>query len=131
METLRIPTARRTQFVDVTEAVQKVVKRSGIASGICYLYVPHTTAGITVNENADPLVASDVESVLGRLIPAGDRYEHAEGNSHSHIKAVLVGGSRFVFVESGQLALGRWQGIFFCEFDGPRERHLQVRVVAD
>lgn len=130
METLRIRTDRRTQFVDITEAVQKAVSRSGVATGTCYLYVPHTTAGITINEHADPDVASDVEAALDRLIPAKGSYQHAEGNSDSHIKAILVGASQFVFVDSGKLTLGRWQGIFFCEFDGPRERHLHIRVVA-
>jgi secondary thiamine-phosphate synthase enzyme len=130
METLRIRTDRRTQFVDITEAVRKVVASSGVATGICYLYVPHTTAGITINEHADPDVASDVEAALDRLIPARGPYQHAEGNSDSHIKAILVGTSQFVFVEGGALVLGRWQGIFFCEFDGPRDRQLYVRIVA-
>lgn len=130
METLRIRTERRTQLVDITEGVQKIVSRSGVMTGICYLYVPHTTAGITINEHADPDVASDVEAALDRLIPAKGPYRYAEGNSDSHIKAILVGTSQFVFVEAGKLALGRWQGVFFCEFDGPRERQLYVRVVA-
>jgi secondary thiamine-phosphate synthase enzyme len=128
METLRIRTERRTQFVDITDAVQKAVVRSGVAAGICYLYVPHTTAGIAINEHADPDVASDVEAALDRLIPATGSYQHAEGNSDSHIKAILAGASQFLFVEGGKLALGRWQGIFFCEFDGPRERQVYVRV---
>jgi len=131
METVRIKTHRRTQFLDITDAVQKVVSKSGIVEGICYLYVPHTTAGITINEHADPDVASDVEAALDRLIPAKGPYKHAEGNSDSHIKAILVGGSQFVFVENSRLELGRWQGIFFCEFDGPRERTVWVRVAAD
>ena len=131
METLRIRTDRRTQFLDITDAVQKAVARSGVAAGICYLYVPHTTAGITINEHADPDVASDVEAALDRLIPASGAYRHSEGNSDSHIKAILVGTSQFVFIEKSKLALGRWQGIFFCEFDGPRERHVYVRVVPE
>jgi len=130
METLRIRTQRRTQFVDITDPVQKVVSRSGVANGICYLYVPHTTAGVAINEHTDPDVASDVEAALDRLIPAKGPYRHAEGNSDSHIKAILVGTSQFVFVEAAKLALGRWQGIFFCEFDGPRDRELYIRVVA-
>src|SRR4029077_993132 len=103
---------RRAQFVDVTDAVQKMVSRSGIVTGICYLYVPHTTAAVTINEHFDPDVAGDVESALDRLVPAQDSYRHAEGNSDSHIKAILVGASQFVFVESAKLALGRWQGVF-------------------
>jgi secondary thiamine-phosphate synthase enzyme len=130
METLQVKTDQRTQFVDVTDAIRKIVARTEITTGICYVYVPHTTAAVTINEHFDPDVASDVESALDRLIPAQGAYRHAEGNSDSHIKAILVGGSQFVFVEGGKLALGRWQGIFFCEFDGPRERQLNVRVVA-
>ena len=130
METLRIRTERRTQFVDITDGVQKIVGRPGVVTGICYLYVPHTTAGIAINEHADRDVASDVEAALDHLIPARGPYRHAEGDSDSHIKAILVGTSQFVFVEATKLALGRWQGIFFCEFDGPRERQLYVRVAA-
>ncbi len=130
MQTLSIKTDRRTQLVDVTNQVQKAVTSSGVAEGICYLYVPHTTAAITINECADPDVARDVEGVLDRLIPATGQYRHSEGNSDSHAKAVLVGSSQVVFVAGGKLALGRWQGIFFCEFDGPRERGLRVKVVA-
>src|SRR5215470_9847030 len=107
METLRIRTDRRTQFVDVTDAVEKVVSKAGIDTGICYVYVPHTTAGVAINEHADPDVASDVEVALDRLIPAKGPYRHAEGNSDSHIKAILVGTSQFVFVEAAKLALGR------------------------
>ena len=124
-------TDRRTQLVDVTSQVQKVVAASGVESGICYLYVPHTTAAITINEHADPDVARDVEGTLDRLIPKNGPYRHSEGNSDSHVKAVLVGASQSIFVEGGKLVLGRWQGILFCEFDGPRDRRLQVRVVRD
>ncbi len=131
MQTLSVKTDRRTQLVDVTARVQKVVASSGVVTGICYLYVPHTTAAITINECADPDVARDVEGTLDRLIPAAGQYRHSEGNSDSHVKAVLVGASQIIHVEAGKLALGRWQGVFFCEFDGPRERQLQVKVVAD
>lgn len=131
MQTLIVKTDRRTQLVDVTAQVQKAVASSGVAKGICYLYVPHTTAAITINECADPDVARDVEATLDRLIPMKGPYRHSEGNSDSHVKAVLVGSSQIVFVEGGKLALGRWQGIFFCEFDGPRERRLHVKIVAD
>jgi secondary thiamine-phosphate synthase enzyme len=121
---------RRTQLVDVTARVQKAVASSGVAQGICYLYVPHTTAAITINECADPDVARDVEAVFDRLVPVTGPYRHREGNADSHAKTVLAGTSQIVFVEGGKLALGRWQGIFLCEFDGPRERKLQVKVVA-
>ena len=129
MPTLSLKTDRRTQLVEVTAQVQKVVASSGVATGICYLYVPHTTAAITINECADPNVAEDLEGALDRLIPATGPYRHSEGNSDSLLKAVLVGGSQIIHVEGGKLMLGRWQGVFFCEFDGPRERKLHVKVV--
>jgi len=131
MQTLKVKTDRRTQLVDVTPQVQKAVAASGVESGICYLYVPHTTAAITINECADPDVARDVEGALDRLIPKTGPYRHSEGNSDSHVKAVLVGASQIIFVQGGKLVLGRWQGIFFCEFDGPRDRRLDVRIVPD
>lgn len=131
MQTLIVKTDRRTQLLEVTGQVQKSVSASKVSQGICYLYVPHTTAAITINENADPDVARDIESALDRLVPKTGPYHHSEGNSDSHIKSVLVGASQTVFVENGKLALGRWQGIFFCEFDGPRERKLIVKVTSD
>ena len=131
MQTLSVKTDRRTQLVDVTAQVQEAVASSSVAEGICYLYVPHTTAAVTINECADPDVARDVEGAMDRLIPKTGPYRHSEGNSDSHVKAILVGASQTVFVRGGKLALGRWQGIFFCEFDGPRERKLQVKVVKD
>lgn len=131
METLRVKTKRRTQFVDVTNEVARVVKASGVASGACYVYVPHTTAGVVINEHADPDVAADLEGVFDRLIPHSGPYRHSEGNTDSHAKAVLAGASQIIFVEGGKLALGTWQGIFLCEFDGPRERKVYVKVIAD
>jgi len=99
--------------------------------GVCYVYVPHTTAAVMINEHADPDVAKDVEGVFDRLVPRSGPYRHSEGNTDSHAKAILVGASQVVFVEGGKLALGRWQGVFFCEFDGPRERRMVVKVTAD
>jgi secondary thiamine-phosphate synthase enzyme len=131
METLRVKTGRRTQLVDVTGLVERAVKASGVASGLCYVYVPHTTAGVTINEHADPDVATDLEGVFDRLVPQSGPYRHSEGNSDSHAKATLVGSSQVIFVEDGRLALGRWQGVFLCEFDGPRERRVYVKVVKD
>jgi secondary thiamine-phosphate synthase enzyme len=128
METLRVKTGRRTQLVDVTAAVERVVKEAGVVSGVCYVYVPHTTAGVAINEHADPNVAADLEGVFDRLVPRTGPYRHGEGNSDSHAKAVMVGTSQVIFVEEGKLVLGRWQGIFFCEFDGPRERKIFVKV---
>lgn len=128
METLRVKTGRRTQLVDVTAAVERAVKGSGVVSGVCYVYVPHTTAGVAINEHADPDVAADLEGVFDRLVPHKGPYRHSEGNTDSHAKAVMVGASQVIFVEEGKLMLGRWQGIFLCEFDGPRERRMYVRV---
>ena len=131
MQTLMVRTDRRTQLLDVTAQVQAAVTAAKMAKGLCYLYVPHTTAGITINECADPDVARDVEGALDRLIPKTGLYRHSEGNSDSHVKSILVGCSQIVFVDAGKLVLGRWQGIFFCEFDGPRERRLQLKIVSD
>jgi secondary thiamine-phosphate synthase enzyme len=131
MQTLMVKTDRRTQLLDVTAPVQMAVSAAKIEKGICHLYVPHTTAAITINEAADPDVARDIESTLDRLVPKTGPYRHSEGNSDSHVKSALVGASQTIFVENGKLALGRWQGIFFCEFDGPRERRLVVKVVPD
>src|SRR5208283_4889688 len=131
MQSIRVKTNRRTQMVDITLEVQRVVTALRVRVGTCFLYVPHTTAGILINEHADPDVASDAESALDRLVPAAAHYRHAEGNSDSHVKTMLVGTSQFVFVEDGKLALGRWQGIFFAEFDGPRERQIYIKVLSD
>ena len=131
MKTLRIKTSRRTQFVDITPEVEGLVRESGVVSGVCYVYAPHTTAGVTINEHADPDVAFDVEGIFDRLIPHNGPYRHAEGNTDSHMKAILTGTSQTVFIESGRLALGTWQGIFLCEFDGPRQRHVWVKIAAD
>jgi secondary thiamine-phosphate synthase enzyme len=131
MQRIGVKTSRRTQLVDITSEVQRVVTALGVRVGTCFLYVPHTTAGILINEHADPDVARDVEGALDRMVPMGAPYRHSEGNADSHIKSTLVGVSRFVFVDEGKLALGRWQGIFFAEFDGPRERHVYVKVLPD
>ncbi len=114
---------------DITGRVQFIVAASGIASGLCVVYVPHTTAAVTINENYDPSVARDLLACLTRLAPADARYDHTEGNADAHIKAMLVGASVHVPVEQGRLLLGQWQGIFFCEFDGPRRREVHVTVI--
>jgi secondary thiamine-phosphate synthase enzyme len=129
MQTLHVRTKSRMESRDVTSEIQKLVETSGVKSGICYLYVPHTTAGVAINENDDPNVMADVQDMLQKLVPSGAGYKHLEGNADSHIKATLVGSSQWVPIEEGRLALGRWQGIFFCEFDGPRERKLQVKIL--
>jgi len=129
--TLDIRTSRRTQLKDVTAEIEAVVRESGCVEGVCHLYVPHTTAGVLINEGDDPAVARDIEATLDRLIPHRANYEHAEGNSDSHIKTALVGSSEIVPIEAGRLALGRWQAIFLAEFDGPRTRELRVKIVPD
>jgi secondary thiamine-phosphate synthase enzyme len=129
MQVLRLKTRKRTEYVDLTRQVQEVVSTSQVMDGICYVYVPHTTAGVTINEHADPDVAADMEDAFDRLVLKKAAYRHAEGNSDSHIKATMTGISQMIFVEAGKLALGRWQGIFFCEYDGPRERKFYVKVV--
>lgn len=128
---LPVRTSRRSELVDITGAVEKQIAASGIASGVCHLFVPHTTAAVIVNEHDDPAVARDIEAVLDRLVPKSAHYEHLEGNADAHAKAALIGSSVTVFVDHGRLDLGRWQGIFFCEFDGPRERRVRLKIVPD
>jgi secondary thiamine-phosphate synthase enzyme len=131
MQSITAKTTRRTQLLDITNEVQRVVGALGVRTGTCFLYVPHTTAGILINEHADPDVASDAEGALDRLVPASGPYRHAEGNSDSHVKTMLSGVTQFVFVEDGKLFLGRWQGIFLVEFDGPRTRKVYIKVLPD
>ncbi len=131
MMTISIQTRQRVEMVDITADVADAVKRSGAASGLCCVYAPHTTAGIAINENADPSVARDIEAMLSRLVPESAGYSHREGNSDAHIKAVLTGSSAVIPVENGRLQLGTWQGIYFCEFDGPRARSVWVQTVGE
>ena len=129
--TLKIRTLRRTELKNVTSEIEKIVSDSGCVHGVCHLYVPHTTAAVMVNEGYDPDVARDMEMMFDRLIPHQGDYRHAEGNSDSHIKTALIGTSETIWIEDGRLALGRWQVIFFAEFDGPRSRELHVKIVPD
>jgi secondary thiamine-phosphate synthase enzyme len=130
METLTVKTGAHAQLIDVTEDVQAVVQHSGVESGVAWLHVPHTTAAVTINENADPSVVHDILADLERIAPwRQDYYQHGEGNSAAHLKSSLVGCDQSVLVENGRLVLGTWQGIYFCEFDGPRTRKLLVRVM--
>ena len=131
LKRIPIKTNTQTQILDITIHVQKVVDESKISEGICYLFVPHTTAGITINENADPSVKSDILKELNKVIPFKDNYTHNEGNSAAHIKASLMGFSESIMVYKGRLVLGTWQGIYFCEFDGPRTRNLYVKIIQD
>jgi len=128
MREIRISTSSRTELLDITREVQKAVAESGVRDGVCHVYVPHTTAGITINENADPSVRQDILTELNKIVPFQDNYKHLEGNAAAHIKASLVGNSQMILVEAGKLLLGTWQGIFFCEFDGPRSRRVITRV---
>jgi secondary thiamine-phosphate synthase enzyme len=129
--TIEVQTSQHTQMKKITAEVEKAVADSGCKSGVCYVYVPHTTAGVMINEGDDPDVARDIEATLDKLVPESRTYRHAEGNADSHIKAALAGTSVTVFIENGKLALGRWQAIFFCEFDGPRRRDVRVKIVPD
>lgn len=132
MHTLTVSTRQRNQMIDVTDQVQRVVREAKLESGYVICYVPHTTAGITIQENADPDVVHDVLWKLAQLVPKDEgAFRHGEGNSDSHIKASLMGSSVMVLVEAGQLVFGTWQGIYLCEFDGPRQRRLLVRCVGD
>jgi secondary thiamine-phosphate synthase enzyme len=124
---INVRSKSRIEFIDVTGMVQDVVKEAGFTNGICYLYVPHTTAGITINEGADPSVQRDIQNILSRLVPQDVNYFHREGNADAHIKSTLVGTSVYIIVEEGKLLLGTWQSIFFCEFDGPRHRRIAVK----
>lgn len=126
---VRIETERKTETIDITARVADVVKKAGIGDGICVVTVAHTTAGVFVNENADPEVQRDVLAALARLVPDDGGYRHAEGNSPGHIKSILVGADITVAIRDGELALGRWQGIYFAEFDGPRRRHATVTLL--
>lgn len=128
MERINIKTTRRIELVDITDRVQKIITESQVKQGICFLFVPHTTAGITINENADPSVKQDIINTLNRLIPAGQGYSHLEGNADSHIKSSILGDCLHIFIEDGRLCLGTWQGIFFAEGDGPRSRQVWLRV---
>ncbi len=130
MVRLQIRTGSHAELVDITAEVQRVVRESGVQQGVCHVFVPHTTAGLTLNENCDPTVAEDILMVLDKLVPWRGGYHHAEGNAAAHVKASLLGDSATVFIQGGSLALGTWQGLFLAEFDGPRQRQVWVGVVS-
>jgi len=130
IEQVEIRTPKRSALVEITTQIQRLVSKSGIKEGICYIYIPHTTAGVIINENADPTVQSDLLAELDKIVPWEDGYDHTEGNSAAHIKSSLAGVSLFVFVSGGTLKLGTWQGIFLAEFDGPRTRKVWIKVIA-
>jgi secondary thiamine-phosphate synthase enzyme len=126
-----VRTRTRTEFLDITAQVVKIVQESKVPSGLAVVFVPHTTAAVTINENADPSVQHDLLADLNRLIPFAGPYQHSEGNSAAHIKSSLVGPSETLLIDNGRLALGTWQGVYFCEFDGPRTRKVWVKIISD
>ena len=130
MKSFTIRTTARCEMLDITDQVSACVRESGIRQGLCHVFVPHTTAAVTINENADPDVPRDILAALERIVPFSDRYRHAEGNAAAHIKASLFGSSQTVFIADGRLVLGQWQSLFFCEFDGPRTRQVRVGLTA-
>ena len=131
MHKIKVETTGAREIVDVTNSVSRVLREAGVMKGVCHLFVPHTTAGITINENTDPNVRRDMLQALERMVPAAAEYQHAEGNSAAHILASIVGSSTMAFVENGKLVLGAWQAIYLCEFDGPRTRTVLIRVLAE
>jgi len=130
MVKLDVRTNSQTQFIDITKEIQQAVSKSGVKSGMCQIFIPHTTAGVTINENADPSVTRDILMELNKVIPFNDSYHHQEGNSAAHIKSSLVGCSLAVIIDGGQIQLGTWQGIYFCEFDGPRSRRMWLKIIS-
>ncbi|MBI4838904.1 MAG: YjbQ family protein [Nitrospirae bacterium] len=131
LKTVNVRTKSKNEFVDITQDIQDTVSESNIKTGMCYVYAPHTTAGITINEGADPSVVKDIQATLSKLAPVDSNYSHAEGNSDAHIKSLLTGLSEVVVIDNGKLILGAWQSIFFCEFDGPRNRRVLVKIIGD
>ncbi|MBU0534005.1 MAG: secondary thiamine-phosphate synthase enzyme YjbQ [Candidatus Omnitrophica bacterium] len=126
--TINISTKSPEEFIDITSLVEGKVRASGVKEGLITVFIPHTTASVTINENADPSVAKDIISNLDKVIPPRGNYSHMEGNSHAHIKSSLIGSSRQIIIQNGRLKLGTWQGIYFCEFDGPRKREVWVKI---
>lgn len=129
MEKITVQSNDRTTIIDITHQVQSIVSESGIKNGICYVFIPHTTAGVTINENADPDVKHDMLMEINKIVPFNDSYQHMEGNSAAHIKASLFGNSENIIVNNGRLQLGTWQGVYFCEFDGPRTRQVWINLI--
>lgn len=129
LKTLNVKSRAKTEFIDITEEVRAAVSEAGVTNGVCYIYVPHTTAGITINEGADPSVKRDMLTFLNKAIPFEGDYHHMEGNSAAHIKSSLVGVSQSLIIDEDKLVLGTWQAIYFCEFDGPRHRRVVLKIV--
>ena len=128
---LDIRTSKHTQMLDITREIQRVVSESGVKDGLCTVFIPHTTAAVTINENADPDVVRDFTTEIGKIVPWEDGYHHMEGNSAAHLKSSMIGFSEQIIIEDGRLLLGTWQGIYFCEYDGPRHRKAMVKIQED
>lgn len=126
---ISVKTSSRVELIDITHLVEKVVSESKVKSGLCAIFVPHTTAAVTINENADPSVRRDIIAELNKIVPFDDNYSHLEGNAAAHIKASIIGSSETILVDGGSLVLGTWQGIYFCEFDGPRNRKVIIKTI--
>ncbi|MBN3041176.1 MAG: YjbQ family protein [Candidatus Omnitrophica bacterium] len=131
MQTISVNTSKRCEFVDITREVNLLIKKSGQMSGTCVVFCPHTTAGLTINENADPAVKADIISHLAKLVPSSESFTHTEGNSDAHIKGSFLGSCLNIIIDEGQLVLGTWQAIYFCEFDGPRKRQVHIKIASD
>lgn len=129
MQKLSMRTAKRTEIIDITEKIKSIVEKSGIKSGICVVFCPHTTAGITINENHDPSIKPDLLFALEKIVPIYKEFRHSEGNSDAHVKSSLMGSSLNLIIEDGKLVIGQWQGLFFGEFDGPRNREIFVKII--
>jgi secondary thiamine-phosphate synthase enzyme len=129
MKEISVKTSSRVELIDITHLVEKVVSESKIKSGLCMVYVPHTTAAVTINENADPSVRRDITTELNKIVPFDNNYSHLEGNAAAHIKTSIIGSSETILVNGGSLVLGTWQGIYFCEFDGPRTRKVIIKII--
>lgn len=129
MKAINVRTTKDMEFVNITGQVQKIIDESNVENGVCYLYVPHTTAAITINEGADPAVVQDIIEQLNKTVPESGRYHHLEGNAHAHIKASILGSSQIVLIANKKLKLGTWQSMFFCEFDGPRNRRVYAQIL--
>ncbi len=129
MEKFAVSSSQQTQIIDITAQLQSIVSSNGIREGVCHVFIPHTTAGITINENADPDVKADILMEINKIVPFQDNYRHMEGNSAAHIKASLFGSSQVILIQNGRIQLGTWQGVFFCEFDGPRSRNVWVNLI--
>ena len=131
LQALQIETQKRVEFEDITGLIQKCIHESGVQSGTCFVFVPHTTAAVLINENDDPALEKDFDAFLKQLAPQEKDYHHNDGNCDAHLKASVIGCSKSLLIENGKLVLGTWQGVFFCEFDGPRRRELRIKIVSD